>query len=445
MKKTFIIIKREYLTRVKKRSFIVMTILGPLLMAALMIVPYYMSTLETDLKIIDVVDETPVYHNLGSNATIKFNYLKTDIATARKEFDESKTTALLYIPKTDAIEPTHAVLYYTNKQPGNNVTSFVQDKMKYAYENDKLLQLYGIDKEKIERTKTSINLVSENIKTGVKNMPMATNIIGYFAGFLIYFSIFMYGSQVMRGVIEEKTSRIVEVIVSSVKPIQLLIGKITGIGMVGLTQFLLWIVLTLGIVTVFQFSVMPNHVKTGSGIDKKDDFNMQKNTLFPEGVEKAKAADNSDDEMSSLVSSLGKYDFVAIISLFFFYFLFGYLIYGALFAAIGSAVDSEADTQQFMLPITIPLILAFVMAPFIIDNPQGPISFWFSIIPLTSPIVMMIRLPFGVPVLDLVISMCLLVLGFFGTAWIAAKIYRTGILMYGKKISYKELWKWLKY
>jgi len=444
MKKTFIIIKREYLTRVKKRSFIVMTILGPLLMAALMIVPYYMSTLESDQKVIDVIDETPVYHNLGSNETIRFNYLKTDIETAKKNFDEGKTTALLYIPKTDALEPTHAILFYTNKQPGNNVTSFIQDKMKYAYENSKLLALYGIDKQKIDETKTSISLVSENLKTGVKNMPLATNIIGYLAGFLIYFSIFMYGSQVMRGVIEEKTSRIVEVIVSSVKPIQLLIGKITGIGMVGLTQFLLWIILTLGIVTVFQFSVMPNHAKTTT-VEKKGDFQLQKNTLFPEGMDKAKAADNSDDEVSSLVSSLGRYDFVAIISLFFFYFLFGYLIYGALFAAIGSAVDSESDTQQFMLPITIPLILAFVMAPFIIDNPQGPISFWFSIIPLTSPIVMMIRLPFGVPVFELVLSMCLLVLGFFATAWIAAKIYRTGILMYGKKISYRELWKWLRY
>jgi ABC-2 type transport system permease protein len=444
MKKTLIIIKREYLSRVKKRSFIVMTILGPILMASLMIVPFFISKLESDQKIIDVVDKTPYYHNMGSNSSIKFNYLHTDIETAIKNFDESKTSAILYIPAPSASEPTTAILYYSNKQPGNTVTSYVHDKMKYSYGNSKLIELFGIEKEKIDKAKTDISIVSENIKTGVKNLPMATNIIGYVAGFLIYFSIFMYGSQVMRGVIEEKTSRIVEVIVSSVKPIQLLIGKITGIGMVGITQFLLWLILTLGIVTVFQVSVMPVHVKTTS--TDKQDFTIHKNTLFPDDMQKAKAADNPDDESyNSLLSSLGNYNFVAIISLFFFFFLFGYLIYGALFAAIGSAVDSEADTQQFMLPITIPLILAFVMAPFIIDNPQGSVSFWFSVIPLTSPIIMMIRLPFGVPVFDLVLSMVLLVLGFLVTAWMAAKIYRTGILMYGKKISYRELWKWLKY
>ncbi|MEI6124152.1 MAG: ABC transporter permease [Bacteroidota bacterium] len=448
MKKTFIIIKREYLSRVKKRSFIIMTILGPLLMAALMIVPYYISKLDNEQKVIDVLDETHIYNHLGSNETIKFNYIYTDVESAIKNFDESKTTALLYIPLPNSIEPTNAVLYYTNKQPGNTVTSYIQDKMKYAYENSRLIELFGVDKEKIDQTKADITISSENIKTGQKNTPIATTIIGVFAGFLIYFSIFMFGSQVMRGVIEEKTSRIVEVIVSSVKPFQLLIGKITGIGLVGLTQFLLWIILTLGIVTVFQASVASKfntHYKS-----QQQDFSVQKNTLFPDNVnteQPAKAASNppEDKMMNSVLSSMGQYNFVTLILMFFFFFLFGYLLYGALFAAIGSAVDNEADTQQFMLPITIPLILAFVMAQPIIDNPQGPIAFWFSIIPLTSPIVMMIRLPFGVPAIDLILSMGLLVLGFLGATWLAAKIYRTGILMYGKKITYRELWKWLKY
>ena len=251
----------------------------------------------------------------------------------------------------------------------------------------------------------------------------------------------MYGNQVMRGVIEEKTSRIVEIIVSSVKPFQLLLGKIVGIALVGLTQFLLWIVLTLSIVGVFQLTVGKKELVKAP----QTEMIQQSNVLVPQNSD-AGSVQNSDNEMiHSLVKSIGNYNFTLILASFFFFFLFGYLLYAALFAAIGSAVDNDADTQQFMQPITIPLILAFVLAQPIIENPQGPIAFWFSIIPLTSPIVMMIRIPFGVPVFVLLLSMGLLVLGFLACTWLAAKIYRTGILMYGKKISYRELWKWLKY
>ncbi|HNW71279.1 MAG TPA: ABC transporter permease [Bacteroidales bacterium] len=441
MKKTLIIIKREYLSRVKKRSFIVMTILGPLLMAALMIVPYYITKLDKEQKIINVLDETGIYNKLGSNETIKFNYIYTDIETAIANFDQSNTSALLYIPKPSLTEPTNAILYFADKQPGNTVTSYIQDKMKYIYENKKLMELYGIDKKQIDEAKVRITINSENIKTGEKNLPLATTLIGIFAGFLIYFSIFMYGNQVMRGVIEEKTSRIVEIIVSSVKPFQLLLGKIVGIALVGLTQFLLWIVLTLSIVTVFQMTIgHKNIVKT-----EQTQITKQSNTLFPENPDMKKGQDSDNEMIQSLLNSIGNYNYTLIIASFFFFFLFGYLLYAALFAAIGSAVDNEADTQQFMLPITIPLILAFILAQPIIENPQGPIAFWFSIIPLTSPIVMMIRLPFGVPVYELILSMGLLVFGFIFCTWLAAKIYRTGILMYGKKISYRELWKWLRY
>lgn len=441
MKKTFIIIRREYLSRVKKRSFVVMTLMGPLLLAVLMIVPYYITKLDKEQKVIDVLDETGIYFNLGSNGTIKFNYIFTDIKSARTNFDQKKASALLYIPKPSAKEPTSAILYYSDKQPGNTVTSYIEDKMKYIYENKKLLDLYGIDKQKIDEAKVRIAINSENIKTGEKNMPLATTLIGIFAGFLIYFSIFMYGNQVMRGVIEEKTSRIVEVIVSSVKPFQLLFGKIVGIALVGLTQFLLWIVLTLSIVTIFQLSVGYGSVaKT-----EQTGFTKPANSLLPEAQNKVAAQGSDDEIVQSLMKGIGNYNFTLIISSFFFFFLFGYLLYAALFAAIGSAVDNEADTQQFMLPITIPLILAFVLAQPIIENPQGPIAFWFSIIPLTSPIVMMIRIPFGVPVFELILSMGLLFLGFLACTWLAAKIYRTGILMYGKKVSYRELWKWLKY
>jgi len=418
-----------------------MTILGPLLMAALMIVPYYITKLDKEQKIINVLDETGIYNKLGSNETIKFNYIYTDIETAIANFDQSNTSALLYIPKPSLTEPTNAILYFADKQPGNTVTSYIQDKMKYIYENKKLMELYGIDKKQIDEAKVRITINSENIKTGEKNLPLATTLIGIFAGFLIYFSIFMYGNQVMRGVIEEKTSRIVEIIVSSVKPFQLLLGKIVGIALVGLTQFLLWIVLTLSIVTVFQMTIgHKNIVKT-----EQTQITKQSNTLFPENPDMKKGQDSDNEMIQSLLNSIGNYNYTLIIASFFFFFLFGYLLYAALFAAIGSAVDNEADTQQFMLPITIPLILAFILAQPIIENPQGPIAFWFSIIPLTSPIVMMIRLPFGVPVYELILSMGLLVFGFIFCTWLAAKIYRTGILMYGKKISYRELWKWLRY
>ena len=261
--------------------------------------------------------------------------------------------------------------------------------------------------------------------------------IGIFSGILIYFFIFLFGSQVMRGVIEEKTSRIIEVIVSSVKPFQLMMGKIIGIALVGLTQLLLWVVLTFSIVSIFQVSF------SGNLPSNKTEILSTNNPLQQIDAEKNINLDNG--KINEVFEAIFSIDYATIILSFIFFFLFGYLIYAALFAAIGSAVDSESDTQQFMLPITIPLIFSIVMAQVIIQNPDGPLAFWLSIIPLTSPIIMMIRIPFGVPAFDLILSMTLLVLGFIGTTWMAGKIYRTGILMYGKKVNYKELWKWLWY
>jgi ABC-2 type transport system permease protein len=252
----------------------------------------------------------------------------------------------------------------------------------------------------------------------------------------------MFGSQVMRGVIEEKTSRIVEVIISSVKPFELMMGKIVGVALVGLTQFLLWVILTATLVTVITSSFvtkLSNKTPTEQIISSQlPSVNQDKSA----SINSVKVKDTGVNEVLDAVNSI---DFPVMISSFLFYFLFGYLLYAALFAAIGSAVDSEADTQQFMLPITIPLIFAIIMAQYVMQEPQGTMAFWLSIFPLTSPVIMMIRIPFGVPYLDLVLSMGLLLLGFLGTTWLAAKIYRTGILMYGKKVSYKELWKWLRY
>jgi ABC-2 type transport system permease protein len=442
MKKTWIIIKREYLSRVKKRSFIILTIIGPVLIAALMIVPYFIAKSTEEQKVIDVVDETTIFRGkLGNTKNIRFNYLDTDINTACDNFDESTTYVILYIPRPTYTKPQYAELLYQNKQPGMTVTTYIRERLQYVMENKILKDQFNIDKKDLDATKSRVTLTQKNITTGEKSAPVLTSILGYAGGFLIYMFIFMFGSMVMRGVLEEKTNRIVEVIVSSVRPFQLMMGKIIGIAMVGLTQVFLWIVLTMFILGIFQASVVGDNFLNAK---QQDAWVLDKNVVVPDPQE-MQAGQTQNAELIAVLNTIKGYDFVAIIALFVFFFLFGYLMYASLFAAVGSAADNETDTQQFMMPITIPLIFAFIMGIYIIEDPQGPLAFWLSVIPLTSPVVMMIRLPFGVPAFDLYLSMALLVLAFIGTTWLAGKIYRTGILMYGKKVNYRELWKWITY
>jgi ABC-2 type transport system permease protein len=271
--------------------------------------------------------------------------------------------------------------------------------------------------------------------------------LAYILGFLMYMLVFIFGSQVMRGVIEEKTSRVVEVIISSVKPIQLMMGKIVGIALVGLTQFLIWIVLTVGIAGVLK-STMLSDINI-SEISQSVPQNMMAagDNQAAASDEVAKAATVSPEllEFSKMFDSAMNQPWVLIIVSFIFYFITGYLLYASVFAAIGSAVDNETETQQFMLPVTIPIILALMVAMGTMQNPESSISFWFSMIPLTSPIVMMARIPFGVPYWQIAVSMLLMLVTFAAFVWMAAKVYRTGILMYGKKTSWKEMWKWLRY
>jgi len=266
-------------------------------------------------------------------------------------------------------------------------------------------------------------------------------ILGYVSSLIIYMFILLYGIQVMRGVTEEKTSRIIEVIISSVKPFELMMGKIFGIALVCLTQVLLWIVLTTTIIGVFN-TVSPNKLNPTKTEQISTNTNQSASGTQAAKVETPKGENQVG---SDIMTGLKNVNIVQELSLFILYFLGGYLLYAALFAAIGAAVDSETDTQQFMLPITVPLIISIVAAQAVMQNPDGPLAFWLSIIPFTSPIVMMVRLPFNVPFEQIALSLALLVVGFLGTTWIAAKVYRTGILMYGKKVNYKELWKWVKY
>jgi ABC-2 type transport system permease protein len=456
MNKIFLIIRREYMTRVRKRSFIVMSLLGPLLMAAIVIVPVYIATLSNEMKTVSVIDETGFFYGkFKDSETVKFHYLVTDVGSAKSSFTKSGDYALLYIPKTELSLPTNAILY-SKSQVNINVKSYLRNVMAKQVEELKLeakirgLNLPGDAKLTTDDILRSIKASVEisTIKIGdegkeEKSYPEVSMILALFSGILIYFFIFMFGTQVMRGVIEEKTNRIVEVIVSSVKPFQLMMGKITGIGLVGLTQFLLWVVFT-GIIVTAVISSVSSGTKPQAVSQQLINAQMQGKTAMqlPNAADSTNASGEQSNEVVSAIESI---DFPVMIGMFLFYFLFGYLLYAALFGAVGSAVDSEADTQQFMLPLTVPLILAIVMAQYVIQEPNGPVAFWFSIIPLTSPVIMMIRIPFGVPYLQIILSMVLLIGGFLATTWMAAKIYRTGILMYGKKVSYRELWKWLKY
>ena len=456
MKKIFLIIRREYLTRVRKRSFVIMTILGPLLMAATIVVPVYLATRTNETKTVAVLDESGIFDEKFKDAeNIKFHYLVSDIGSAKANFIKSGDHALLYIPKTEVTLPTNAILY-SEKSVSINVISYIKNVMSKQIEDVKLqARLRELQTDK--QVPVSVDDILRSIKTSVdintlkigangqesKSYTEINMVLGMFAGILIYFFIFMFGSQVMRGVIEEKTSRVVEVIISSVKPFQLMMGKIIGVGLVGLTQFLLWVVLTFGIVTVVTSTMTPKDANKSA----TQQMLMHKQAMIPAGSAALSGQQDSSSEegMGGVMEAINSVNFPVMIGSFIFFFLVGYLMYAALFAAIGGAVDSEADTQQFMLPITIPLILSIIMAQYIIRDPDGSVSFWFSIFPLTSPVVMMIRIPFGVPYLQVILSMVLLLLGFLCATWLAGKIYRTGILMYGKKISYKELWKWIRY
>ena len=419
MNKIFLIIKREYLVRVKKKSFIIMTILAPILMASLIIVPVFLANQDQQNRLIAVSeDDTKYSSKINDTDNINFEIITEDESEKiRKNLTDSPYYAILDI-KNDTFT------LYASQQIGLNIRNSIQNQLEKIIEREKLKQA-GIDIKIIENSKTKINIETKIIdaKGEVTDSNTEASIgIGFITGILIYMFIFMYGTMVMRGVIEEKTNRIVEIIISSVKPFQLMMGKIIGVALVGLTQFILWILLTI-IISSFA-------------------------ELFL--IDAAEISNNTDTINQSLILDeitklTGGIDLIKIFFCFIFFFLFGYLMYSALFAAVGSAVDAEADTQQFVLPITIPLILAFILIQPVMDNPDGTLAFWLSMNPLTSPVIMMVRLPFGVDIWELVLSMILLILGFIITTYLAAKIYRTGILMYGKKISYKELWKWLTY
>ncbi len=435
MKKIALIIQREYLSRVKKKSFIVMTFLGPVLIAAMYAFAIFLAVNSdnlSDKKKIVVCDETNTLSNIiKSNAQYEFEFSSLSLASLKSDFDSSGNSYLLYIPQKSI--NFEGVQLYSDKQPSLAIVKYIEDQLENTLSDQKLTEK-GISKKIISELDFNLNIetirfTDEGEQDGNTS---ASYMIGMFSSILIYMFIFLYGVQVMRGVIEEKNNRIVEVLISSVKPFQLMMGKIVGIALVGLTQFALWVILTSAITGI---------------IGQK--FAQDKSKLIQ--IEKTVESSNSDKSEPAIaagevLNALSTINYPLVIGCFLFYFLGGYLLYSALFAAIGSAVDSESETQQFMMPVTIPLIFSFIISTStVVNNPDGPVAFWLSLIPLSSPIVMMVRLPFGVPTWEIITSMLLLIAGFFGTVWLAAKIYRTGILMVGKKTSWKEIGKWIFY
>ena len=435
MSKTGLIIKREFMTRVKKRSFLIMTILGPLLFAGLIIAPALLASMPDGPKRILVVDEPSLLS--GENGTEKFELANIDptqfdLEKAKDFFKNSDFDALLYIRSGETGDvhwiKDHTALY-AKGDVSLSLQGWVENLMERKIQEQKLM-LENISPEIVAQSRVQVNLLTFSIdEEGEKASATPVKmIVGYVAGFMIYFFIFFYTAQVMRGVIEEKTNRIVEVVISSVKPFQLMLGKVVGIGAVGLLQFLIWVVLSGVIYTVAGATILA---------DKFDTEAMANQQGMEQAMEMSKGME--------IMEMVGTINFPVVLAGFLFFFIGGYLLYAALFAGVGSAVDNETDSQQFMLPVTIPLILAIIVTARVIEDPDGAIAFWFSMIPLTSPIIMMVRLPFGVPMWELSLSIALLVGGFIFTTWVAGRIYRVGILMYGKKPSYKELYKWITY
>lgn len=440
MNKILLIIQREYLSRVRKKSFIVMTLLTPIIVAGFYGMIIYFSiqgATSTNNRIAVVNENKTLTEKLASTKNTTYVYVHKSLAEMKASLKDEDYDYILYLPEFKLDNPSGIQLLGT-KQAGISMNGKVVDDVENTIRIQKLKES-GIAQEDLDKLKATVNIDNKKINQAGKEEDSsagATTVIGYASGILMFTFILIYGIQVMRGVIEEKTSRIIEVIISSVKPFQLMMGKIIGIALVGLTQFVLWILLTATISTVA--------VQAFTG-----DKELQKNTVSAVQAKTGasigkQVADNGP--VAYIQKSMANLDLTKILLVFIFFFIGGYLFYSSLYAAIGSAVDSETETQQFVMPIMMPLTLSYALSlSVVVNDPYGPLAFWLSMIPFTSPIAMMVRLPYGVPDWQLALSMGLLIAGFVGTVWVASRIYRVGILMYGKKTSLKEMFKWFSY
>lgn len=449
MHRTNIIIRREYLNKVKKKSFLIITFVAPLLFAALCLLPsLIMFKAKEECKVIAVVDNSGiVLPSLENTETITYSDCAgNDVEALKSVLKESEYDAVLSISPIDEVNRTVTAEIYSNKPLGMDMTENINNRINDCVES------YRIEQSGIENLEEIMASVKAKVKVksytldeeGKENISesgvfMAVSMI---LGMVIYMFIALFGGMVMSSVIEEKSSRVVEVLVSSVKATELLFGKIIGIALVALTQFFLWIVLTFAIVGVV------GAVSGGKLLSSSDptEIAQMAGVSGEQADALATALSESSDEggLEVVLSSVRSMPWGKIAVSFIVFFIFGYMLYAALYAAIGSAVENEADTQQLSLPITIPLIIGFLIAFYAFKAPDSQLVLWGSMIPFTSPIVMLARLPFGVPTWQLVLSMVLLIATFAAGAWASAKVYRTGILMFGKKSSWKDLWAWLK-
>ena len=437
MNKIALVARREFLTRVQKKTFLLTTIGLPLIIFGFYAMIIYFSVSSGTNTKIAVADNANIFSgNLENSDEVTFSFLQNETkASLQKKVGDKEYDGYIFIPADTKPLINDSVKLVSGDKIGLIARGKIQDIINKQLEQVRLLSLH-ITKEQLDSARNN-NAVSFETINGNNDSDIKEGVsmaVGYGAGFLIYIILFIYGAMVMRGVMEEKVSRIAEVIVSSVKPFQLMMGKITGIGAVGLIQFIIWIVLVFGLTFLLPF-IFPSLA-----------HQMQGQPIQPAGIQAAEAVKNASAD-PTFMQGLAQVNWLMIIGFFIFYFLGGYLLYSSLFAAVGSAVNEDPqDAQSLMLPITMPIIFGIVIMTKAVNDPNSGIAVFGSLFPLTSPIVMMARIahgvPEGVPYWQLILSMLLLIGGFLGTTWVAAKIYRTGILMYGKKPTWKEMWKW---
>ena len=460
--KFFLIAQREYLTRVRKKAFIVLTLAVPLLLAAFGFIIAKVASSDNDsTDVVEVRDDSGlgIASHLVSTPQLRFATASGTLGEAKKGFQKAKHDGLVYLPAGLDVEKPANVQFFGKGNISLKKQLAVETALNRAFSELKM-QKSGLSQDQLDRLRSKVDLQAISLdETGKEadSNALATSGTAYVLALAIYMFIFIYGVQIMRGVGEEKSSRIMEVMLSSVKPFDLMMGKIVGIAGVGLTQFLLWGVLSFGVSSVVmpllvgkdkpktEVAATPTAAPGTKAATAANDEPQSAAEGFDRGISKQTQQSNPAGRFN-IFKTLGALPLGTIFFGFIIYFLGGYLLYGALFGAVGAAVDDQTDTQQFMFPITMPLILSYIVGvSVILRNPDGPVAFWMSMIPFTSPIAMVIRLPFGVPMWQLALSIFLLILGFIGTVWVAARIYRVGILMYGKKVTYRELGKWMFY
>lgn len=438
MSKIPLIIESEYKTRVQKKSFIIMTILSPILLVLICCIPALITIFNTaDMRHVTIADQTGLYKNVFENTDeYTFTYLDEEASVEQMRQDE-EPYAYIVITGNLLSNPS-AMSIYSHKQTTTGFESLVKERMEEYLHEEKLASFdipnlqQIIDESNIRLQVSSIRLDEEG---ETQTSAGFATIVGMASTLIIYMFLFMYGGMVMTSVMQEKTNRIVEVMVSSVKPFELMLGKIISVGLVGLTQIGIWVLFIVGL-SIGASVIFGIPLFTGNEAEQLTQ-SMNATAMV--------ANTNMTPEIADLIQTLSGINFTQILICLILYFIGGYVLYASLFAAIGSAVDNESDTNQFMVPITIIILFAFYVGIFSAENPEGGMAWWCSMIPFTSPIVMMVRIPFGVSIWEIVSSLVILFSSAIGMTWIAGRIYRVGILMYGKKISYKELFKWLKY